>query len=34
MSCREIDEEFNIGKTEAANVTANELRLRAEYENF
>ena len=33
MSCREIAEEFKIGKTQAANV-ANEARLRAEYENF
>ena len=34
MSCREIAEEFKIGKTQAANVVANEARLRAEYENF
>ena len=30
MSCREITEEFNIGKSRAANVVANEARLRAE----
>ena len=34
MSCREIAEQFKIGKTQAANVVKNEESLRAEYENF
>ena len=34
MSCREIAEQFKIGKTQAANVVKNEASLRAEYENF
>ena len=33
-SCREIAEKFKIGKTPASNAVANEVRLRAEYENF
>ena len=32
MNCREIAEEFKIGKAQTANVVANEAR--AEYENF
>ena len=34
ISCREIAEQFKIGKTQAANVVKNEASLRAEYENF
>ena len=34
MSCREIAEEFNIGRTQAANVIASDACLRADYENF
>ena len=34
MSCREIAEQFKIGKTQAANTVKNEASLRAEYENF
>ena len=34
MSCKEIAEQFKIGKTQATNVVKNEARLRAEYENF
>ena len=34
MSCREIAEQFKIGKTQAANVVKNEASLKAEYENF
>ena len=34
MSCREIAEQFKIGKTQPANVIKNEASLRAEYENF
>ena len=31
MSCREIAEQFKIGKTHAANVVKNVASLRAEY---
>ena len=34
ISCREIVEEFKMGKTQASNVVKNEASLRAEYENF
>ena len=34
MNCREIAEQFKIGKTQAANVVKNETSLRAEYVNF
>ena len=34
ISCREIAEQFKIGKTQAANVVKNEASLRAEYKNF
>ena len=34
MSCREIADQFNIGKTQAANILGNEARLRADYESF
>ena len=34
MSCKEIAEQFKIGKTQATNVVKNEARLRVEYENF
>ena len=34
MSCREIAEQFKIGKTQAAIAVKNKASLRAEYENF
>ena len=34
ISCREIVEQFKIGKKQAANVIKNETSLSAEYENF
>ena len=34
MISREIEEEFKIGKTQAANFVVNEARLRGGYENF
>ena len=34
ISCREIAEQFKVGKTQAANVVKNEASLRAEYKNF
>ena len=34
ISCREIVEQFKIGKKQAANVIKNETSLRAEYENL
>ena len=34
ISCREIAEQFKIGKTQEANVVKNEASLRAEYKNF
>ena len=34
MSCRETAEEFDIDKTQGANVIANEAHLRADYEIF
>ena len=34
MSCREIAEQVQIGKTKAANVVKNLASLKAEYENF
>ena len=34
ISCREIAEQFKIGKTQAANVVKSEASLRAEYKNF
>ena len=34
MSCREVAEQFKIGKTQAANVVKSEASSRAEYENF
>ena len=34
MSCREIAEQFKIGKTQAASVVKNKASLGAEYENF
>ena len=34
MSCREIAEQVQIGKTQAANVAKNLASLKAEYENF
>ena len=34
LSCRTIDEKFNIGKTQAANVMKNESKLRKEFETF
>ena len=35
MSCKEMAEQFEIGKTQAANVASlNEASLRVQYENF
>ena len=34
LSCRAIDEEFKIGKTQPVNVVKNEAKLREEFENF
>ena len=34
ISCREIAEQFKIGKTQAANAVKSEASLRAEYKNF
>ena len=34
MSCREIADQFNIGKIQTANILGNEARLRADYESF
>ena len=34
MSCREITEQFKIGKTQTADVVKSEASLKAEYENF
>ena len=34
MNCRERAEQFQIGKTQAANPVKNEASLIAEYENF
>ena len=34
LSCKEITEEFNIGKTQSTNVIANEAPLSTGYENF
>ena len=34
LSWREIAEEFKIGKTQTANVAADEARFREEYEHF
>ena len=34
LSCRAINEEFKIGRTQAAKVVKNESELREEFENF
>ena len=34
MSCRDVSEEFNIGKTQASNILKNEATLRKDYESF
>ena len=34
LSCRDIAEEFQVGKTQAVNVIKLEAQLRTEYEKF